>query len=90
METRIRMEEVEPGSLQAMLAVENYVARTSIDKTLKELIKIRASQVNGCAFCLNMHTKEARELGETEQRIYALNAWRETPILLRKNGRFLL
>ncbi|WHY72685.1 carboxymuconolactone decarboxylase family protein [Fictibacillus enclensis] len=79
METRIRMEEVEPGSLQAMLAVENYVARTSIDKTLKELIKIRASQVNGCAFCLNMHTKEARELGETEQRIYALNAWRETP-----------
>ncbi|MDM5336176.1 carboxymuconolactone decarboxylase family protein [Fictibacillus enclensis] len=79
METRIRMEEVEPGAYQAMLEVENYIARTSIDKRLKELIKIRASQVNGCAFCLNMHTKEARELGETEQRIYALNAWRETP-----------
>ncbi|MCK6255323.1 carboxymuconolactone decarboxylase family protein [Fictibacillus sp. KIGAM418] len=79
MKERIRMEDVEPGALQAMLAVEKYVDRTSIDKKLKELIKIRASQINGCAFCLNMHTKEARELGETEQRIYALNAWRETP-----------
>ncbi len=79
MKERIRMEDVEPGALQAMLAVEKYVDRTSIDKKLKELIKIRTSQINGCAFCLNMHTKEARELGETEQRIYALNAWRETP-----------
>lgn len=79
MKERILMEDVEPGALQAMLAVEKYVDRTSIDKKLKELIKIRASQINGCAFCLNMHTKEARELGETEQRIYALNAWRETP-----------
>ncbi|MDN4526422.1 carboxymuconolactone decarboxylase family protein [Fictibacillus fluitans] len=79
MEERIRMEDVEPGAYQAMFALEKYMARTSIDKSLKELIKIRASQINGCAFCLNMHTKEARELGETEQRIYALNAWRETP-----------
>jgi AhpD family alkylhydroperoxidase len=79
MEERIRMEDVEPGAYQAMFALEKYIARTSIDKRLKELIKIRASQINGCAFCLNMHTKEARELGETEQRIYALNAWRETP-----------
>ncbi|SDN51542.1 alkylhydroperoxidase AhpD family core domain-containing protein [Fictibacillus solisalsi] len=79
MKERIRMEDVEPGAYQAMFAVEKYVSGTSIDKKLKELIKIRASQINGCAFCLNMHTKEAREIGETEQRIYALNAWRETP-----------
>lgn len=79
MKERIRMEDVEPGAYQAMFAVEKYVSGTSIDKRLKELIKIRASQINGCAFCLNMHTKEAREIGETEQRIYALNAWRETP-----------
>jgi AhpD family alkylhydroperoxidase len=78
METRIKIQEVEPEAFQAMYALENYVRNSGLDKRLYELIKIRASQMNGCAFCLNMHTKDARKLGETEQRIYLLNAWRET------------
>ena len=79
METRMKMNEVEPDSFKAMLAMEKYVSGTAVTKTQWELIKIRASQINGCAFCINSHTKEARKHGETEQRIYALNAWRETP-----------
>ncbi|WP_138753773.1 carboxymuconolactone decarboxylase family protein [Paenibacillus sinopodophylli] len=67
-----------PAAYQAMFGLEKYLGTTSISKSLKELIKIRASQINGCAFCINMHTKDARELGETEQRIYALSAWRDT------------
>ncbi len=78
METRIKIQEVEPEAFQAMYPLENYVRNSGLEKRLYELIKIRASQINGCAFCLNMHTKDARKLGETEQRIYLLNAWRET------------
>src|SRR6195952_209678 len=70
---------VEPKAYEAMQALENYLDQTVVSKTHKELIKIRASQINGCAFCIDMHTKDARAEGETEQRIYALNAWRETP-----------
>lgn len=62
-----------------MEALENYLKNSGLDKKHSELIKIHASQINGCAYCINMHTKDARALGETEQRIYALNAWRETP-----------
>ncbi|MMZ52249.1 Carboxymuconolactone decarboxylase family protein [compost metagenome] len=79
METRFFMEKVNPKGYTAMLELEKYLMSTSIDKKLKELIKIRASQINGCAFCIDMHTKDARKIGETEQRIYALNAWREAP-----------
>ncbi|MCK6257841.1 carboxymuconolactone decarboxylase family protein [Fictibacillus sp. KIGAM418] len=79
METRFLMGKVNPGGYEAMLNLEKYVISTSLDKKLKELIKIRASQVNGCAYCIDMHTKDARKMGETEQRIYALNGWRETP-----------
>jgi AhpD family alkylhydroperoxidase len=68
-----------PAAYQAMLQLEQYVRRSGINPTLLELIKIRASQLNGCAFCIDMHTKDARLQGETEQRIYALNGWRETP-----------
>lgn len=64
---------------QIMLQFEAYAKKTGFDKKLIELIKIRASQINGCAFCLDMHTKDARAIGETEQRIYCLNAWRESP-----------
>lgn len=78
MEERMKPEEVEPEAYKAMIALERYVSQTGLDKNLMELIKIRASQINGCAFCLDMHTKDARKIGETEQRIYALNAWRET------------
>ena len=63
-----------------MLALENYVRKSSrLEPSLLELIKMRASQINGCAYCLDMHSKDARANGETEQRLYALNAWRETP-----------
>lgn len=70
---------IEPAAYEAMGALENYLNNSGIDKLHSELIKIRASQINGCAYCINMHTKDARALGETEQRIYTLNAWRETP-----------
>ncbi|HEX7057177.1 MAG TPA: carboxymuconolactone decarboxylase family protein [Bacilli bacterium] len=79
MEPRMEMGKVEPAAYEAMLGLEKYVQSTGLSKTLMELIKIRASQINGCAFCIDMHTKDARKAGETEQRIYALNAWRETP-----------
>ena len=78
MESRFKLNEVEPNAFKAMMAFENYFAESEITKTHKELIKIRASQINGCAFCLDMHTKDARKNGETEQRIYVLNAWRDT------------
>ena len=63
---------------RAMLALSGEVER-SVDRRLLELVKIRASQINGCAYCIDMHTKEARLAGETEQRLYGLSAWRETP-----------
>ena len=63
---------------RAMLALSSEVS-ARLEPSLFELVKIRASQINGCAYCIDMHTKEARRAGETEQRIYALNAWRETP-----------
>ena len=66
------------GPARAMFALSNE-AEASIERPLFELVKIRASQINGCAYCLDMNTKDARLAGETEQRIYALNAWRETP-----------
>jgi AhpD family alkylhydroperoxidase len=70
---------VEPKAYEAMGALENYLNNSGINRTHLDLVKIRASQINGCAYCINMHTKDAREAGETEQRIYALNAWKETP-----------
>ncbi|NEO71200.1 carboxymuconolactone decarboxylase family protein [Moorena sp. SIO3H5] len=79
METRLKLKKVEPAAYLAMNSLENYVNKSGLDKTLMKLIKVRASQLNKCAFCIDMHTKEARINGETEQRIYALNAWRETP-----------
>jgi AhpD family alkylhydroperoxidase len=77
MEHRINFAAIEPAAYKALLGLETYLAITTISKTLKELIKIRASQINGCAFCINMHTIDARKQGETEQRIYLLNSWRE-------------
>jgi len=70
---------IEPAAYQAMEALENILKNSGLNEKHYQLIKIRASQINGCAYCINMHTKDARDLGETEQRIYALNAWRETP-----------
>lgn len=62
-----------------MYALQHAVETSGLEKSLIELVKIRSSQINGCAYCIDMHTKDARAAGETEQRIYALNAWRETP-----------
>ena len=79
MVTRIKIDQVEPAGYKAILGLEKFIESTPLSKTHKDLIKIRASQINGCAFCIDMHTKEARKTGETEQRIYALNAWRDAP-----------
>jgi AhpD family alkylhydroperoxidase len=65
--------------IKAMRGLETPLRNTTLEPALRELIKVRASQLNGCAYCLDMHTKDARAHGETEQRLYALNAWRETP-----------
>jgi AhpD family alkylhydroperoxidase len=77
---RMNLFKVEPKAYQAMSALEGYLNHSHLSVTHKELLKIRASQINSCAFCLQMHTKEARKAGETEERIYALNAWRESPL----------
>ena len=79
MASRIKIDKVEPAGYKAILALEKFIESTPLTRVHKELIKIRASQINGCAFCIDMHTKDARKNGETEQRIYALNAWRDTP-----------
>jgi len=78
MSNRISIQKLEPKSYEALFGVEAYLGKTSINPLLRELIKIRASQINGCAFCISMHTKQARKLGESEERIYALSAWRES------------
>lgn len=62
-----------------MMALEKYVAQSGLERPLIELVKLRASQINGCAYCIDMHTKDARAAGESEQRLYALAAWQETP-----------
>lgn len=80
METRVNISQTLPKAYEAMMGLEKYIASTSLTPIHKELIKIRASQINGCAFCINKHTRDARKLGETEQRIYLLNAWRETTL----------
>jgi len=68
-----------PEGYKAMSGLESYVRQCGLEHPLLELVKTRASQINGCAFCLDMHTKDARAAGETEQRLYALSAWEETP-----------
>lgn len=80
MDTRVNIFQTQPEAYKAMFGLEQYIASTSLTSTHKELIKIRASQINGCAFCINMHTADARKQGETEQRIYLLNAWKETTL----------
>jgi AhpD family alkylhydroperoxidase len=79
MKARINLMSVNPGILQAMLGLEKQVSKGGLDSKLLDLVRMRASQINGCAFCLDMHSKEARAAGETEQRLYGLSAWRETP-----------
>jgi len=79
MQKRLNIQSIDPKTYSILLTLEAHVKGLGIEPKLFELIKIRASQINGCAFCINMHTKDARKEGETEQRIYMLNAWREAP-----------
>lgn len=79
MEERIKYKQTNPDAIKAMWCLENYVHQCGLEQSLLELVKTRASQINGCAYCIDMHTKDARNGGETEQRLYALPAWEETP-----------
>src|SRR5437764_199585 len=79
MQPRLDYSKAAPGAAAAMYAVERYVRKCGLEPTLLELIKLRASQINQCAYCIDMHTKDARAHGETEQRLYGLIAWREAP-----------
>ena len=80
MSKRVYFPTAVPDTYAAIRELDAKIQRTGLEKSLIELVKTRASQINGCAFCLNMHTAEARKHGETEQRLYLLNAWRETPV----------
>ena len=79
MQPRINYGAASPELLQAMMGLETYLHECGLEPALLELVKLRASQINGCAYCIDMHTKDARARGETEQRLYLLNAWREAP-----------
>src|ERR1700728_4330577 len=80
MHARLEAQKASPAAYQALLGLEMFVRKQSkLEPALIELVKMRASQVNGCAYCIDMHSKDARAEGETEQRLYALSAWRETP-----------
>ena len=77
MRQRVPYYEVAPDGMKIMMDMEKYTKNSTINRTTRELIKIRVSQINGCAFCIDMHTSDARKMGETEQRIYCLNVWNE-------------
>jgi len=79
MQPRFNYAKLSPGAYQAMLAIEKYLSQSTLEKGLLHLVKLRVSQINGCAFCLDMHWKDLRAMGEDEQRLYSLNAWRECP-----------
>lgn len=81
LEQRLDVFGTDPASFKAVLAMEKYVRNGSLDASLRNLIKIRASQINGCAFCLDMHNKEAIDAGEDSRRLFVLSAWREAPDL---------
>lgn len=90
MEARLDLRKALPEALKIMLALEAHVAQSGLDTRLLHLVKMRASQINGCAYCLDMHSKEARAEGETEQRLYALDAWSETPFFSERERAALL
>ena len=79
MEERLHYTKAAPGAYHAMLGLEKYLHESSLEQSLLHLVKLRASQINGCAYCLDMHWKDLRAIGETEQRMYSLDAWRECP-----------
>lgn len=84
MKPRLEYGKVAPGVTEAMSKLEVYVRQSGLEHPLLELVKMRASQINGCAYCLDMHTKDARAAGETEQRLYTLSAWHEAPFFTER------
>jgi len=89
MQPRINISELEPKSFKAMMGLETYLAEVDLTPNLRQLIKIRASILNNCAYCIEMHTVEAKKLGESEQRLYALAAWQESPLFSDKERALL-
>jgi AhpD family alkylhydroperoxidase len=89
MQNRILIPKTDPEAYKAMQALDHYLAQTQLTPIHKEMIKIRASQINGCSYCIDKHTKDARKYGETEQRIYALSVWRETPFFTEEERAIL-
>jgi len=81
-----RLSEIAPEAIRAMGALERYAHEVKIEKSLVELVKMRVSMMNGCAYCVGMHSKDAREAGESEQRLYALSVWREAPSFTPREG----
>src|SRR5260221_11160405 len=77
---RLSPSDLAPDGYQAIVGVATYIRKCGIEQSLIELVQMRASQINGCAYCLDMHSRDARRQGETEQRLYLLNAWRESPL----------
>ncbi|MEO7045383.1 MAG: carboxymuconolactone decarboxylase family protein [Ferruginibacter sp.] len=90
MSARFLMGKVQPDAYKALTELNKYVQNTSIDKLQREMIKIRSSQINGCAYCVNSHTRDARKLGETEQRIYLISVWREAPNIFTEEEQLIL
>lgn len=90
MKKRIEIKDIEPGAFTAMIGMEQYIRSSSLNAHLRELIKVRASQINGCAYCVDMHTQEAMKLGETTRRLFALSAWRESPLFTDEERAALL
>lgn len=84
MKQRFDLSKADPKAYEAMLGLEKYLAGSGLDKNLFELIKTRASQINGCAYCINMHVRDAMKMGETAQRLFLLDAWRETELFSEK------
>ena len=80
METRLNYLQIAPETMKLAVALESHLAKSGLEQSLYHLVKIRASQINGCAFCIHMHTRDARAHGETEERLYLLDAWRESPL----------
>jgi AhpD family alkylhydroperoxidase len=90
MEQRLSMGKVQPGAYTAMKALDGFVAQSGIDKVHRELIKIKASQINGCAYCVNKHSKDASALGVSEQRIRLVSAWKEAGDIFTEEERLIL
>ena len=84
MPPRIEYAKAAPGAMTAMHGLETYVRRCGLERSLLELVRLRASQINGCAYCVDMHMKDARAEGETEQRLYAVIVWEETPFFTER------